>query len=74
MGVNDGSDSPSMVNILSQWSCHELRDSGQAVSIDCGLFQGLDLQGKSFKVKMHALLILNLENVPSNACYDSYSH
>ncbi|MFA0676756.1 metallo-beta-lactamase, partial [Vibrio sp. 10N.222.51.A6] len=23
-------------------SCHELRDSGQAVLIDCGLFQGSD--------------------------------
>ncbi|MDH5934979.1 MBL fold metallo-hydrolase [Vibrio splendidus] len=26
-------------------SCHELRDSGQAVLIDCGLFQGKESQG-----------------------------
>lgn len=27
-------------------SCHELRDSGQAVLIDCGLFQGKESQGE----------------------------
>ena len=41
-------------------SCHELRDSGQAVLIDCGLFQGKEVQGKT-----HALLISILKHPTS---------
>ena len=50
-------------------SCHELRDSGQAVLIDCGLFQGKEVQGKDTRP-----LDIDFETSHLNAQLLTHSH
>ncbi|SBT15796.1 Ribonuclease [Vibrio celticus] len=55
-------------------SCHELRDSGQAVLIDCGLFQGLDLQGKKLQGADTHPLDIEFETSHLNALLLTHTH
>ena len=55
-------------------SCHELRDSGQAVLIDCGLFQGLDLQGKKLQGEDTRPLDIEFETSHLNALLLTHTH
>lgn len=55
-------------------SCHELRDSGQAVLIDCGLFQGLDLQGKKLQDEDTRPLDIEFETSHLNALLLTHTH
>ena len=55
-------------------SCHELRDSGQAVLIDCGLFQGLDLQGKKLQGEDARPLDIEFETSHLNALLLTHTH
>ncbi len=50
-------------------SCHELRDSGQAVLIDCGLFQGKEVQGRDSRP-----LDIDFETSHLNALLLTHTH
>jgi len=55
-------------------SCHELRDSGQAVLIDCGLFQGLDLQDKKLQGEDAHPFDIEFETSHLNALLLTHTH
>ncbi|MFL9762645.1 MBL fold metallo-hydrolase [Vibrio cyclitrophicus] len=55
-------------------SCHELRDSGQAVLIDCGLFQGLDLQDKKLQGEDTHPFDIEFETSHLNALLLTHTH
>lgn len=50
-------------------SCHELRDSSQAVLIDCGLFQGKEVQGRDTRP-----LDIDFETPHLNALLLTHTH